>query len=460
MKCFTLPSRRLSLLAAGLLLAACAQAALAEDKAALPAFPGAQGYGSSTPGGRGGRVIEVTNLNADGPGSFREACEAEGPRIIVFRIGGTIRLTKDLVVSEPYATIAAQTAPGDGICVRGVTFVVAANDVIVRGLRVRTGDDPEGPYPEARDGLCIGRYGVEGISNVIVDHCSVSWAIDENMSTTPPAHDVTVQWCINSEALWESIHPKGSHSKGFLVFDRSRNVTVHHSLFAHNNTRNPLLKGGTTSEVINNLVYNWGTQGIALTDPENTGPYKSNIIGNYFIPGDQLWCPAEIILEDAKDGSSVYIKGNIGPKRPDDSMDELACVHFARDSYRDFYVTAPAIEPSGVTVQPAAVARNLILANAGAVTPRRDAADERVVQSILNRTGELIDWAGDVGGWPELKNGPAPADSDHDGMPDEWETAHGLDPNDPSDGPRAAPSGYTWVEEYINSLIRMPNAEQ
>jgi pectate lyase len=424
------------------------------DPVPLPAFPGAEGYGATTPGGRGGRVIEVTNLNEEGPGSFREACEAEGPRLIVFRVGGTIRVKKDLAVTQPFATIAGQTAPGDGICLRGATFRIAASDVIVRGLRVRAGDDPEGPYPEARDSLCIGPLDRDDpeVANVIVDHCSASWGVDENMSTVPPVNGVTVQWCINSEALWNSIHPKGSHSKGFLVFDHSKRVSIHHNLFAHNNTRNPLLKGDTESEVINNLIYNWGTQGIALADPENSGPYKANIIGNYFIPGDQTWS-AEIIVDNAKPGSAMYFKGNIGPNRPDETTDESALMYFSRDRYKEFATDTPAVEPSGITVQSAEAARDAVLAGAGATVPRLDAIDGRVVQSVHDRTGELIDWPGDIGGWPDLKNGPVPPDSDHDAMPDDWEPAHGLDPADPSDGSRPAPSGYTWAEEYVNSLF-------
>lgn len=430
----------------------CAGAAFSQS-AAIPAFPGAEGYGSTTPGGRGGRVIEVTNLGDDGSGSLRAACEAKGPRIIIFRVGGAIRLKKDLVVTEPFATIAGQTAPGDGITIRDATFVVGAHDVIIRGMQFRAGDDPKGTYPEVRDSLCIGRYGDAGVFNVIVDHCSASWGIDENMSTVSPAHDITIQWCINSEALWESIHPKGPHSKGFLVHDGSKRVTIHHNLFAHNSTRNPLLKGGTVTEVINNVVYNWGTEGIALSDPEGSGPYRANIIGNYLIAGDQLWCPAEIILDSAKPGSGVYIRGNIGPKRPDHARSDLDCVHFSSDKFREYVTDEPAIEPSGVTEQEAQAARDLVLANAGARAPELGAIDRRVVQTVLDRTGELIDWPGDVGGWPELNSGPAPLDSDHDGMPDDWETAHHLNPADPADGSAFAPSGYTWVEEYINSLV-------
>lgn len=449
------------------------------EKAALPAFPGAEGFGSTTRGGRGGRVIEVTTIQAEGPGSFREACETAGPRIIVFRVGGTILLDKNIEITEPYLTIAGQTAPGDGICLRGASLLVATHDVIIRGLRIRVGDDPKGPNPDERDGLRIGalsgpemlamqnecfpadatapRKDVPNIiCNVIIDHCSVSWGIDENMDITFPAHDITVQWCVNSEALSWSIHSKREHSKAFLIHDHCKRVTVHHNLFVHNKDRHPMLKGDTEGEVINNVVWNYLFKATLLSDSENSGPYRANVIGNYYIKGPRVYQdPAEVMLLSPKKGSLVYVKGNIGAGRPDDTMDEWAVVNESREfQSREF-----AVSPSGVTAQPAAEARDLVLKFAGATVPRRDAVDERIVKCVGDRSGTFINSQNQVGGWPEMKGGPAPDDADHDGMPDEWEKARGLNPADPADGSALTASGYSMVEEYINSLIPMPAAE-
>jgi pectate lyase len=213
----------------------------------IPAFPGAEGFGSHTPGGRGGRVIEVTNLNPDGPGSLREACAAKGPCIVVFRVGGTIEINRGLSIREPFITIAGQTAPGDGICLRGGTLGVHTHDVVIRYLRVRVGDSPEGPDPENRD--CIDISGdADRVYNVVVDHCSFSWSTDENVATWYGPRDVTIQWCITSESLNDSLHPKGPHGKGMILGSQDNTITIHHCLFAHNADRNPLI-GDTGNNV-------------------------------------------------------------------------------------------------------------------------------------------------------------------------------------------------------------------
>ena len=232
------------------------------SRAQIPAFPGAEGFGSFTPGGRGGKIIEVTNLNPTGKGSFRSACEASGPRIIIFRTGGTISLIKNIRIKNPYVTIAGQTAPGDGICIKGAAIIIETHDVILRGLRIRIGDDISGPNPENRDGI-----GIENKNNppynIIIDHCSISWAVDENVSVWYATHDITFQWCIISEALNKSIHPKGSHSMGMLFgapegsVNRPKNISIHHNLFAHNQDRNPKIAGANFCEIINNVIYNF-----------------------------------------------------------------------------------------------------------------------------------------------------------------------------------------------------------
>jgi pectate lyase len=256
------------------------------SSAAQSAFPGAVGFGAITSGGRGGRVIEVTNLNDSGTGSFRAACEASGARIVVFRTGGTIHVTKNIRIPNPYITIAGQTAPGDGILIRGAGLVIQNHDVIVRGLRIRAGDDPDGPSPDNRDSLILDNK--QGhVYNVVVDHCSVSWAIDENISIWwPGAHDITISNCIISEGLNDSLNPDGNHSKGLIAGPGISNLTIVGNLMAHNDERNPRL-ASTNVEVINNLVYDRGLRDVDI----GSGSVAQNVsvIGNHFLKGPSFY---------------------------------------------------------------------------------------------------------------------------------------------------------------------------
>jgi len=298
---------------------------LNEPPSPLPSFPGAEGFGSATPGGRGGRVIEVTNLNSEGPGSLREACEASGPRIVVFRTGGLINITRTINIRNPFITIAGQTAQGDGICMGGGAGLnIATHDVIVRGLRVRVGDNPAGPVGDNRDGIGVANNN-EQPYNIILDHCSVSWAIDENIQLWYACHDVTIQWCITSEALDSSLHQKGPHSKGMIIGPGANGVSIHHNLFAHNVERNALISVDTKTEFINNLVYNWKSRGLNLGNCYPEHGEQSDVIGNYFKkgPNSRDLC---FHISDCWVNSKVYIRGNIGPGRPADSGDEWSLV--------------------------------------------------------------------------------------------------------------------------------------
>jgi pectate lyase len=418
---------------------------------ALPAFPGAEGFGSETIGGRGGQVIFVTNLNASGEGSFKEACITQGPRIILFRVGGIIELTSPIYLREPYATIAGQSAPGDGISIHGAHLNISTHDVIVRNLRFRIGDAAGGPTPDNRDGFCVASNSTKPY-NVIVDHCSVCWAIDENLSTWYECSDITFQWCISSEALDNSLHSKGPHSKGLLVGDDAYNISVHHNLFAHNDRRNPLLKANTIVDVVNNVVYNWGSAAMHHSNYEGTDlAIKANFISNYFKPGaDSRNYEISTSSSSMPPGSEIFIKGNIGPHRPNDTLDEWDISNntgsFVKSTPHDF---AP------VTTWSALETYAKVLLYAGAVIPNRDSVDRRVVKSVIDSTGSLIDSQDEVGGWPVLNGSTPPQDTDNDGMPNAWETAQGLNPDDSTDvnGTDLSNEGYTNIEVYINSLM-------
>ena len=419
----------------------------------LPAFPGAQGFGSTTPGGRGGAIIEVLNLNNNGPGSFREACAAAGPRIVVFRTGGTIVLYTPVRIENPYLTIAGQSAPGGGICLSGAPLEIKTHDVIIRSLRFRPGDIPEGSDPLDRDGLLIRAFDSTP-QNIIIDHCSISWGVDENASTWRQVRDVTFQWCIISEGLQNSIHPEGAHSMGLLIGrNLSKQISVHHTLFAHNYARNPVAQGATEVEVINNVVYNWGNRGTEIGEEQGIANSRANVIGNVYKPGVNTVNNQKGIFSKPGTGSLIYVKDNLGPGRPLNSGDDWLAV-WGNTASR---VNSPALTPSGISITPVEEAFDMVLDFAGALAPQRDAVDARVVGEVRSGSGQIIDSQNDVGGWPLLAAGIPLPDSDRDGMPDDWELLRGLNPNDPADGPGDLDGdGYTNVEEYLNSLIPWP----
>jgi pectate lyase len=421
-------------------------------KFSTPAFPGAEGFGSKTPGGRGGQVIEVTNLNAGGPGSFKAACEASGPRIVVFRQGGMINTSRTITIRNPFITIAGQTAPGEGICIGGGGYLnISTHDVIIRDLRVRVGDNPDGPSGDNRDGIAIAHDSIPPF-NIILDHCSVSWGIDENIQLWYPCHDITIQWCITSEALDSSLHSEGPHSKGMIIGPGAERISIHHNLFAHNLERNPLISVDTWTEMINNVIYNWGKRGLNLGNCYPEHGEKSDIIGNFFKKGPDSDANS-IEVSNCWKNAKVYMNGNIGPGQPTGSVDSWGLVYNTAGPQ----IKAPTsvFESSRVTLQPAIKAYELVLQNAGAVIPKRDMVDLRIISDVKNGTGSIINSQDEIGGWPVYDSGTSPVDTDHDGMPDAWENAHGLDPNDYSDckDTDLSSTGYTNIEVYINELM-------
>lgn len=432
---------------------------------AVPAFPGAEGFGANSIGGRGGQVIKVTNINDSGTGSLRAALESTGPRIVVFEVTGTITLASDIDIVNPFITIAGQTAPGDGIQIKNATIVVATHNVIIRGLRVRPGDDPNGTNPETRDGISVSTTrATTDVYNVIIDHSSFSWSTDGLGSVWTTSlkslrtRDVTLQWNIFSEALSYSLHPSTllsptpePHSMGVINGARSQNTTIHHNLMAHNRNRNPSIQGDTITEVINNVSYNYTCGGGANLDGSE-GTILAHIIGNFYDRStctnrNEIYLPGPFVA-----GSKVYVKGNIGPGRTDDTLPDSASV----TGDTTVLSTTEAFTPSSIVSQSALEAKSLVLQNAGAIIPTRDSVDSRIVAEVETRTGNFIDSPSQVGGYPILATGSAPLDSDNDGMPDVWETDRRLKISDPTDANQIAPTGYTWIEEYINSLITMP----
>jgi len=429
-----------------------------EPQVGLPVFPGAEGFGTRTPAGRGGKVIEVTSLADNGPGTLRAALNNPSPRIIFFRVGGTIELKEYLFINHPFVTVAGQTAPGDGICIKNAGITITTHDVLIQHLRVRPGNEGN-VDADVNDAISIlGRHAdVDGAYNVVLNHISASWGEDETVSTWYGAHDITISWSIISEALNKSRHRKKTHSAGLLIGDSSYHVSVHHNLLAHNDFRNPLISKGGTHDIINNVIYNWGVLTAEITDYDSNS--FLNFIGNYFRPGPSSYLRRyEILIAPETGTPRLYVEGNIGPHRPDSTTDEWAIVGFGYgeegvvpERYRSLtkFTTHP------ITATNATEAFDKVLPQAGATLPKRDSVDSRVVAEVKNKTGSIINSPDDVGGYPKLASGNPPLDSDQDGMPDDWETMMELNPNDAADGNGDLDKdGYTNIEEYLHSLSK------
>lgn len=408
------------------------------------AFPGAEGYGKWTVGGRGGRILTVTNLNDSGEGSFRDAVEQTGARIVIFAVDGNIELKSPLCVNNDSITIAGQSAPGDGICLKDYPLVVNASNVIIRYIRVRVGDR----YRSDSDGVGGGRYGQK---NVILDHLSVSWSIDECLSIYK-TENLTVQWCLVTHSLNTSVHTKGSH--GFGGIWGGYKATFHHNLLANHASRNPRFSsvdGTKWVDYRNNVVYNWGFK----TAYGGGHHAEINIVNNYYKPG-----PASLhhrLLDVAEDGTGrYYVAGNM--MAGDDAVTRdnhsavTDCVGECTSCLVDFpFPSEPIHEDTP------AVAYQRILESVGC-SFSQDSYDREVLRQVREGIGTfgvngIINSQEDVGGWPVLNAEKVLIDSDGDGMPDVWESKHGLNPKSASDASvYTLDENYTNIEIYLNSL--------
>ncbi|MEM7802036.1 MAG: malectin domain-containing carbohydrate-binding protein [Chloroflexota bacterium] len=429
----------------------------------LRAFPGAEGYGAvETAGGRGGRIIYVTNLNDRGDGSLRNCVEANGPRVCIFRVAGNIEINSTLAIRNPYITIAGQTAPGGGITLKNnpnntkTPLLIATHDVIIRHIRSRPGASREDSANI--DAITFGTTNPGQVYNIVIDHSSFSWATDEVVNSWYEAKNVTIQWSIISEGLHCSTHPKGCHSKGMLLgSEGSANMSVHHNLFAHNHDRNPQVAIEGPTDIVNNVIYVPQRESITLRD--EYGANRSNVIGNYVIApnSNQVW-GLYTYDQYTSGGYQFYAYDNIGPKR---SSSDQAQHNFIEPDSRGGMINSPHNTPPITTTSPE-VAYDQVLAQSGATFGladdgsyfwRRDSVDNRIVNDTINRTGGIINDPSQVGGWPELEAGTAYIDDDGDGMADQWERIHFGDTSRGSDDNSSADfdgDGYTDLEEFLN----------
>ncbi|MBK8808586.1 MAG: pectate lyase [Bacteroidales bacterium] len=416
----------------------------------MKAFPSAEGFGAFSKGGRGGEVIYVTNLNDSGEGSLRNALQSKDPRTVVFAVSGIIELNSLIVIENPFLTIAGQTAPENGITLRNSGLYIKTHDVVIRHIRIRPGDSSNGHKFEDRDALTVGQESY----NVIIDHVSASWSVDEVFSTYYEPQFISFQWCIISEALSHSEHPEGEHSKGLLVGDNTLKVSIHHNVFAHINDRAPVqVKGGSICDVVNNINYNWGEYAFSFAMNNSSSGVKINLIGNHFQKG--ISSTGDFFSEpDTFSDSKLCIKDNTG----DDPL--LIDFNKNRQSYiskKQYLVDAPVDWEDNIEIHDMAIIRDSLLHNAGAILPKRDAVDERIMNEIINTTGKIIDSQNEVGGYPVWQTVILTTqqlndfDSDRDGMPNDWELAYGLDPNNYNDGKLDKDgNGYSNLEEYLN----------
>lgn len=456
-------------------------------KAEIPAFPGAEGGAAYTPGGRGGKIFVVTSLEDSGKGTFREACEAVGARTIVFNVSGIIHLKKPISVRAPYITIAGQTAPGDGICIAGESVLLDTHDIIIRHMRFRRGATD---VTRRDDGL-----GGNVIGNVIIDHCSISWGLDENISLYRhqfkanskskleklPAVNVTIQNSISSEGLDTYNHAFGSTIGGL-------NSTFTRNLWANNISRNPSVGMFGSFNFVNNVLFNWWNRSV------DGGDYRSmfNIINNYYKPGPitpedkpiryRILKPETGYMEPKTYGRA-YVTGNYVAGSPEVTKNNWnGGIQLENDKntkeYLELIKQDKPFPMAHVSIMDAQEAYDFVLDNAGATLPKRDAVDERVVTYV--RTGKItykeglentigkefikrrlpadsykkgiITHPDQVGGYPKYKGKPY-KDSDGDGIPDKWEKKFGLDPKDPTDANKDLNGdGYTNIEKYFNGI--------
>ena len=476
-------------------------------QAKIPAFPGAEGGGMYTAGGRGGKVLVVTNLNDSGPGSFRWACEQGGARIIVFNVSGIIWLETPIILRAPYVTIAGQTAPGDGVCIAGQSFQVNTHDVIVRHMRFRRGSTNVWYREDS--------FGGNPVGNIMIDHCSCEWGLDENISfyrhmfdmgdgkpsRKEPTVNVTIQNTISAKGLDTYNHAFGSTIGG-------ENTSFMRNLWADNTGRNPSIGWGGVFNFVNNVIYNW----VHRTADGGEFSTMSNFINNYYKPGPLTPKDSPVGYRIVKSESRsqklfpyaqygrVYAIGNImeGNERVTKDNWDGGIQTADKDGQlspeeKALMKSDEPFEMPHMTILPSEKTFDYVLDNVGAMLPTRDIVDERIINEV--RTGEayyvkklpkdnpygdhwgmrdrskneeglfkyrrlpkdsykygIITDPRQMGGYPEYKGEPR-VDTDGDGMPDDWEIANGLTPNDPSvANGDCTGDGYTNIEKYINGI--------
>ena len=437
------------------------------------AFPGAEGFGKYTTGGRGGKVLIVDNLDDDGPGSFREAAEADFPRIIVFEVAGTIHLQKRIVIKSN-ATIAGQSAPGDGICFADKTVAIGGDNIIVRFLRFRLGDKFQ------KGGMVDGNGGDDAFGgtrrkNIIIDHCSFSWSTDEAFSIYA-GDSMSIQWNLISEPLNYSYHFEKGDSDyehhGYGAIWGGMHASFHHNLFAHCTSRTPRFNGirhtkEENCDYSNNVIYHWGGNNVYAGEGGNY-----NIINNYYKPGPSTKKSSINNMVNPFRRKDIpfgkwYVNGNLMEGNLSMSKDNSLGIHLGdplpEDKFEHVIMKTPFVFMP-TNKQSAEKAYAAVLTGVGCNFPVRDTLDQRILNDVKNGTGRIIDVQGGYphgtsfeqteNAWPYLYTGKSKEDADVDGMPDEWEMTKGLNPKLNDASLFQLDKQYTNVEVYLNQLVK------
>lgn len=441
------------------------------------AFADAEGAGRFSVGGREGTVYIVSNTNNTGAGSFRAACEASGARIVVFTTDGTIQLTSNVSITDPYISIFGQTAPGDGICLRDYTLRVRTHDVIIQHIRSRAGDT-SGATADDLDAISITNNPSSNtdsdnmVFNVILDHCSLSWSIDEIIEVWNSApgnswmKNITLQWCIFAEALDDAGHSEGTHSMGPLFGSSGamggKNASVHHCLFVHNNKRAPRFEQWTEFEVFNCVMHDCPGFVFVANNSDSNFNFAGCTIGSQSADYTVLveWLGSAVVA-DYYD-HQVYVADNVGNYYVDDAWQVVGkgwgSGQGASGDFRTAWESSTLIHVanSQLTAESRTVAYTSALSGAGCFP--RDTADARIVQDIEDSNTGLIDSQTEVGSWPTLTGGTPGTDTDSDGMPDDWEDEYGLDKNEADDDQYDLSIFWTNIEVYANppDIIPLP----
>ena len=407
----------------------------------LSVFPGAKGFGTETQAGRGGKILKVTNLKDSGTGSLRKAIEERNPRIIVFEVGGTIELKSNILIRNPYCTIAGQTAPPPGITLRNYGIKIASHDILIQHLRVRPGD-----HGKTRDGNWDNLDALQlnsGARNVVIDHISASWAVDENISTWADKMDnATFSNCIISEGLHNSVHTEQPHSKGLLIGPNSGNIAIIGNLMAHNFDRVPQIQGGNNVIAVNNLIYEGGEyEFVDFTDPYRGGPVNGYFENNLFIDGPSTSAKYIFRLAPNLHPESRFFQQN---NRHLNRLNQQTPVLVKDKTTAGIQVDLPPVPLLGITFLDIETIETHILSTAGARPAERgthtgDPVDERIIYQVRTRTGQQIDCVEECpnsspGGWPtpikskQVFTIPINPEGDHDG------------------------DGYTNIEEVLHQM--------
>jgi pectate lyase len=437
--------------------------------ATVKAFPGAMGFGTDTPAGRGGKVIYVTNLNDSGAGSLRAALVTSSPRTVLFKVSGTITLSSDIVVKSPYLTIAGQTAPGEGVQIRGAQIKIATHDVLIRYLKMRTGDAKNESKSSDRDSITVNHD--TNAYNIVIDHSTLIWGPDiGGISFLNGAHDVTVSNSILGEGLYVSSHPEATsaqtgHSMTMNISAlsssyRPTRITIHHNLLTSSSDRNPRVIGGENIDIVNNVIYNW------LSSPSQGNPRSVNLIKNFYIKGPMTtkssawvaWKPAVESGGTLRTGS-VFESGNL--TEGFNTVRGGSSSVYAKALFAPYSMTAEdSPQDAYKKIVNDAGANRQVSGADGKMVVIRDSVDQRIINNLVNRQGKFMNgMASDgVGGyscisWPTLATGTAAKDDDNDGLPDAWETYYfdSTSSGSPTDSKADFDSdGYTDLEEYLN----------